>query len=292
MKYSYSKLAKARFYLAYFGHKLMVPFDVRQPRLRFAMYEAMYTTCKFLDYFSQLAYPFHDEVIVTRFGKFAIQRGTSDAAGVSPAYERSDVNYLLALTDRLLSRGRRVLFLDIGADIGMFSTTLLNRFPSPELQVAAFEPMPRSFALLQRNLAMNGHEEGRRLKLFQCAVGQRDNERVQIYFDPTAPGSSGLAHDNSANRQVEVEAHSLDKLVLDQVEACDDVIMKIDVEGMEIAVLQGAERILASGRGVYLMIEDFVDPAILAYLESSPSMQFLAKRTDYNSWWTTLPATK
>lgn len=290
MKYSYSKLAKIRFYMAYLGHKLMVPLEVRQPRLHFAVYEAMYTTCKFLDYYSQLAYPFHEEVIVTRFGKFAIQRGTSDAAGISPAYERSDVNYLLALTGRLLARGRRVLFLDIGADIGMFSTTMLNRFPSPALRVAAFEPMPRSFSLLRRNLDMNGHKEGGRVKIFNCAVGQQVDERVQIYFDPTAPGSSGAAHSNATNKQIEVEGQTLDKLVFDQMETCDDVIMKIDVEGMEIAVLKGAERILASGRGVYLMIEDFVEPAILAYLESSP-LRFLAKRTDYNSWWTTVPET-
>jgi len=290
MKYSYSTLDKARFYMAYMGHKLMVPLEVRQPRLRFALYEAMYTACKFLDYQSQLAYPFHDEVIVTRFGKFAIQRGTSDAAGVSPAYERSDVNYLHALTGRLLAQGRKVLFLDIGADIGTFSTTLLNRFQQPGLQVAAFEPMPRSFALLRRNLGMNGHEEGPRLKLFNCAVGEKVDEKVQVYFDPTAPGSSGLAHGSAANTQIEVEAQPLDKLVLNQAESCDDVIMKIDVEGMEIAVLNGARQILSSGRGVYLMIEDFVDASIINHMESLPSLRFLTKRTDYNSWWTTTKA--
>jgi len=281
----YSFFTKAKFYLGYFFYKLMVPFEVKQPRLRFFVYEVMYSTCKFLDYFSQLAYPFHDEMVVTRFGKFAIQRGTSDAAGVSPAYERSDVNHLHKLVERLLARGRRVFFLDIGADIGAYSTALLNRFSSPLLQVMAFEPTSRNFGMLRRNLALNGHEEGKRLRLLNCAVGNLEDDRIRLHFDPLAPGSSGLAHESSTTSSVEVESHSLDKMVIPFLDECDEIIMKIDVEGMEIPVLQGASKLLASGRGIHIVIEDFVDTAIVEYLQGSTKLKFVAKRTAYNSWW-------
>ena len=281
----YSLLTKARFYLAYFFHKLMVPLEVQRPRLRLSAYEAMYTACKFLDYESQLGYPFRDETIETRFGKFAIQKGTSDAAGVSPAYERSDVNYLHKLIGGQLAKGRRVMFLDVGADIGVYSATLLNTFPNSELKVMAFEPTARSFALLCRNLTLNGHKEGDRLKIFNCALGSKANGRAQLHFDALAPGSSRIVFEPAAENAVEIEVQSLDQLVSPALDSCDDIFMKIDVEGMEIPVLQGAQQIMASGRGLYLMVEDFVDGSILEYIHSSTKLKFLAKRTAYNSWW-------
>jgi hypothetical protein len=46
----------------------------------------------------------------------------------------------------------------------------------------------------------------------------------------------------------------------------------------------GAEKVIASGKDVYVMLEDFIDPGIISFMEQH-QWSFLAKRTSYNSWW-------
>jgi hypothetical protein len=48
-------------------------------------------------------------------------------------------------------------------------------------------------------------------------------------------------------------------------DSCDTLIFKIDIEGVEEEVLGGTERILNSGKDIHLLIEDFVNPAIISF---------------------------
>lgn len=282
--YRYTRWHKLRFLLSYFWYKLQLPCEVKSPRLRFCLYEAMYTLCKFFEYQACLAYPFHDSRIQTRFGLFTFQRGTADAASISPAYERGDINYLLKLIRQSVTQQRRVLFLDVGADIGMFTVTVLNASP-PQVAVAAFEPISRSFALIQENLQINGHTNSERVRLFPVAVGDVAGGKVHLHFDATVPGSSGLIRSPSSHQTVEIETQTLDALVLDWARDFDDVIIKIDVEGMEVNVLRGANQLLARGGKTYILVEDFLERKVIDYLAGQPNIRFLTKFTDYNSWW-------
>ena len=69
----------------------------------------------------------------------------------------------------------------------------------------------------------------------------------------------------------------------------DAIVFKIDVEGVEEDVLEGARNVLSSGQEVYLMVEDFVNPQIVSYLEGLGA-GFIRKLTPYNSWWKLPPS--
>jgi FkbM family methyltransferase len=273
------------FYCNYFVSKVFcIWVEVKRPKVKMFLYEMLYSSAKFFDYSALLPSPFGTDTVTTKFGTFRIRPRTVDMSNCSPAFERRDVDYLLKLMDGLNRRGERMLFFDIGADIGTYTITVGNRFRDyDDLHIMAFEPAPSSFALLKQNVALNflgGKVDARNIALFS-----EDNIELDYHFNQSAPGSSGLRM-SSENRMTheKVRARTLDAVSPDDADTCDVLILKMDVEGVEREVLIGAQKMLNSGKNCYLLVEDFVNPEIIRYLEDIDA-RFICKLTPYNSWW-------
>lgn len=284
--YRYSLIQRIAFYISYFFYKLILPFEVKRPRLKMLWYELLYTLHKFIRYDSSYPFPYPEDQIWTRFGKFKVRRKTSDAANVSPAFERRDVNYLLRLAGSLSAKGKKAVFLDVGGDIGTYSILMGNRFSG--LDIYCFEPISQSIELIRENIALNSLVD--RVRLMPYALGKTEGQEVEIALNVWAPGSSTAAIDEKMAGDAEAYAiekfkiRTLDKNILPLLQEHDAVIIKIDVEGMEQSVLEGGQQLLKSGKLIYIMVEDFIDRSVVAYLESQGA-RFLGKFTDYNSWW-------
>lgn len=80
------------------------------------------------------------------------------------------------------------IFLDVGANIGLFSLHLLDLCPAA--QVYAYEPMPEAFAALERNLAGKG-------QAFAMGLGATPGEIEFEYF----PGITALSSSHGAVRE-------------------------------------------------------------------------------------------
>jgi FkbM family methyltransferase len=127
------------------------------------------------------------------------------------------------------------LFLDIGANAGMFSlfaSSLLTRGG----RILSVEPQPDIFARLEFNLlkANDFKREGITASLVQTALGAANGEA-----DLSIPDEHGQAslHAASGGRTVRVPLQTLtDLLAREDVTTVD--VMKIDVEGYEDGVLQ------------------------------------------------------
>lgn len=137
---------------------------------------------------------------------------------------------------RHLGRGR-VLW-DVGANIGFFS--LLGARLGAE--VVAFEPVPENVARLRGNIASNGFDEV--ITVRDVAVAAATTVASLLVVEDAS--WSHLAdrgwHPRTAG-EIDVRVVALDDLAL----PAPDVI-KIDVEGSEVAVLQGARRLLTERR--------------------------------------------
>jgi FkbM family methyltransferase len=248
------------------------------------LYEMLYSSAKFLDYSAMLPSPFGTDAVVTKFGTFSIRPHTVDMSNCSPAFERRDVDYLLKLVDRLRRRGKKMIFFDIGADIGTYTITVGNRFRDYDnLHIMAFEPSHASYALLKQNVALNGL--GGKVDARNFALFSEDNRELDYHFNQNAPGSSGLriTPGNGITRE-KVLARTLDAMYPSDTDASDVLILKMDVEGIEREVLIGARKMLHSGKDCYLLVEDFINPEIIRYLEDIGA-RFVCKLTPYNSWW-------
>jgi FkbM family methyltransferase len=126
------------------------------------------------------------------------------------------------------------LCLDVGANVGYWSRFLLERV-GPLGSVHAFEPDPLSVVVLRRNLTDS------RAHVVDSAVGAKPGTTI-LYSDPTQSGLNSTLPFH-ADRQYSIPMISIDEYVsrhkIDRV-----AFIKIDVQGGELAVLEGAERTL------------------------------------------------
>ena len=156
--------------------------------------------------------------------------------------------------------------IDVGANIGYFTLLMANRV-GPRGKVIAFEPLAENFRILQENIRLNGH---RNVVAENCAL-MSSSERVELRS--ATPGAitwvaSVRVKQDSAVESESVEAISLDEYVQKKGIAKVD-FLKIDVEGAEESVLEGATNVLSTDRPVLLIelheLDRFKDkhPAIL-----------------------------
>jgi FkbM family methyltransferase len=132
-------------------------------------------------------------------------------------------------------------FIDIGANVGFFS--LLISKTCQNVRVFAFEPNPKNFNILQENVRANQFQS---FCCQDCAISSR-NGMAKLYLNDSDMSASLVStfqrEVNSRADWVEVRTVTLDSVFLaNQIQ--DPVVVKIDVEGHEEALLQGAHECL------------------------------------------------
>jgi FkbM family methyltransferase len=200
-------------------------------------------------------------------------------------YERDELALLMQSIQPLLSPGGTCL--DIGANVGNHALFFAEHFD----EVLAFEPHPRSFALLQINASLRHN-----VHCFAFALSNADAQATlnvpadnlgMASLHANAPGNStgnapGNAPGNAQDQAVACELRRLDGLV--ELRRQRVSLMKIDVEGHELAVLQGARDLLLRDRPIVV----FEQLASEITQGSSAAMDFL-RHCGYTRWWTTQP---
>jgi len=178
--------------------------------------------------------------------------------------------YFDDLPGKLITRmgsSRDVLFIDVGANIGLISIPIaLKGYPT-----IAIEPLPHHIIRFRENLRLN---PAAKLLLLESSVGSQSDEGVfrnLTIFSP--PGNSGASSSDpnwnpsvGPSQSYVVPLSTVDELCAEilEKESFTDVLIKIDVEGMELEVMRGCKKI----------IEDF-RPVIL--FEWKPNTQILQK---------------
>ena len=131
---------------------------------------------------------------------------------------------------------------DVGAYTGYYS--LLAAAANPDGRVFAFEPTPRSYQSMLRNIALN---EARNVTPLRRALTDADREAMLYLPDGAGemPTSASLLEGfRSSGTALSVEGVSLDSWTRQQ-ELCRIDLVKLDVEGTEHLVLYGAKETLS-----------------------------------------------
>lgn len=143
----------------------------------------------------------------------------------------------LSLLDRLL-KGEG-MFIDCGANLGLYSLYAANKL-GWEGSVCSFEPNPEVFSRLRENIRLNGFEKF--IEAHEVALSDKEGTaELQIpSYTHTVASLSPLGEEDPGAKTLVVPLDTLDSLVDGrQVEG-----MKIDAEGHELPILQGAENTL------------------------------------------------
>lgn len=170
-------------------------------------------------------------------------------------YEAAQRQRLFALANELGCQ----TFLDVGANFGLYSVHAAQseRFAA----IHAFEPDPRNLVRLRTNLLLN--EALGTVFVHEYAVSDKDGH---VTFAPGGEGFSGQSRvvSEKLSNSSKIEAHRLDSMPWQGSGFC----LKVDVEGHEMAVLEGSRGLLEGQKWV-IQVEclDKGGDAVVAFLK-------------------------
>jgi FkbM family methyltransferase len=202
------------------------------------------------------------------------------------AFERSTVITL----ERLVKPGDVVF--DIGANIGAHTLGLARSVGSTG-RVFAFEPSDFAFDKLKRNLALNPELQGRTFPSQVLLAATPAGDAPKEIFASWPLEKDASVHPKHRGRLVTAQnatVDTLDRFV--EREGVDQLnVIKIDVDGHELPVLQGGLAVLTRFRPVLVME---MSPYVHAEEHNSfPALIALLRDAGYSiahaSTWTALP---
>ncbi|MBC7803167.1 MAG: FkbM family methyltransferase [Candidatus Parcubacteria bacterium] len=179
----------------------------------------------------------------------------------------------LAFVGRFLRPG--MVAVDAGANEGWYSAFMAERVGAGGL-VLAVEPSARERARLERNMLINGFTN---VRVVSEGLAADAGHAVLHVADPEHNGQNTLGsfvyEGVKKALDVEIRLRRLDDLAGQSGRQID--LIKMDVEGAELAVLRGAERILRDSRPVILF--ELLDAALRAQNASACEvLEFLSRR--------------
>jgi FkbM family methyltransferase len=186
--------------------------------------------------------PASDRIVTSKMGTFWCRGNTNDFQYVNYAYEKQVKNYIFD------NRKNYDYFIDIGACMGEYCIWLAKcGMPS-----IAFEPVPDNFKALSKNVELNRLQH--MVTVLPVGLGSKAEK---VYFDikPVLTSASGIDR-NYSGTETNVQIERFDDL-LSQLPCTTEhrVMMKLDVEGMEVEVLQGAADFIRKAKGIALVME-------------------------------------
>jgi FkbM family methyltransferase len=137
---------------------------------------------------------------------------------------------------------------DVGANVGWF-TVLAAQLVGESGHVYAFEPVPENFAILEKNVRVNGF---RNVTLVKKAVSN-ENGTLEFFIQENNPGGHSVWQKSTAKSAIDVEAVSLDSYFAGRLDQIDFV--KLDTQGAEGAILNGMTGVIDANDDLVMSIE-------------------------------------
>jgi FkbM family methyltransferase len=146
--------------------------------------------------------------------------------------------------------------LDIGANIGYMTGLLAARVQAGG-KVSSFEPHPIIFGRFQANIKKLANDKYAPIQAHQIAAGATDGTTNLVEpegFDGNEGNAKLTNNPISSKKAYQIKISRLDSLFFKEERFG---VVKVDVEGWELSVFQGAEQLLAKHRIRDIVFEDF-----------------------------------
>jgi len=159
---------------------------------------------------------------------------------------------------QILKPGAMVL--DVGAHIGTH-TLAFAKAVGPKGHVIAFEPQRWPYAYLSANVVLNSLAN---VTTMRAAVGDEAGTIHVPILDPNTPQNYGALDLNPLDKH----GDDVDIITIDGLELPGCNLIKIDVEGMEFNVLDGAADTVERYHPVLFVEHKKPDPGVIAWIKN------------------------
>lgn len=178
---------------------------------------------------------------ITHRCKMLVQRGMTGVTGCiyNGLLEFEDMIFMLHFlreTD---------LFVDVGANVGVYTILASTEIGS---KVITIEPISKTYNLLNLNILLNNVQKN--VTSLNIGVGEKKDK---LYFSSTQDTVNHVLTDYEINSITSeyVFVEKLDDILEDRI----PILIKIDVEGFETNVINGADKILSNFNLKAIIIE-------------------------------------
>lgn len=227
---------------------------------------------------NKIAIQFPEKFAMLERENFRLEVNLNDHVGYWTYIRKTPFEQSVYFLARSLDLGEKDAILDIGANIGLASVPICAE---TGCELIAVEASKLNASLLLRNAAMNDV----RIQLHAVALTSPEDAGgyIPFFINNGNLGANSLfaqwAPSLSPSRPERVPARTLDDLNLDDATLKRIRIVKIDVEGAELQLLNGAREFLRRNRAPILM--EYRLDAVEKYLGSDLSELITLMRNDY-----------
>jgi FkbM family methyltransferase len=153
----------------------------------------------------------------------------------------------------------KFIFWDIGANIGLYSIYTAINFPKS--RIICFEPSTSNLNILSRNISLNNYDK--KINIFQIGLTNINNKFFTMKETTLEEGgalSSFGQNYNFEGKKINIKnkykifGTTIDNLIFNKILAIPDYI-KIDVDGTEHIILDGAKKTLKMNKIKSILVE-------------------------------------
>lgn len=191
-----------------------------------------------------------------------------DFLGENPFYNRQAFRVELELCAAWLREETDPLVFDVGANVGFWATHLVQMIDSSQTRVFAFEPVAETVAKLVSSIGKLGLEAQ---VLVVAAAVANHSRPVRLSYSSQRSLFAQVENEGPNRRAGDRTVYSA-SVTLDAFSETFGLLpflIKVDIEGSEIAALRGAMNLLARDERPCLMFE--YNPGTLSEMKDAPS---------------------
>lgn len=181
------------------------------------------------------------------YNNFKVKAGVKTALELNVVFDNYNEVTVLELIKVYALKGYD--FIDVGANIGLHTLTAATF--NKDIEIYSFEPEPYNFQQLVENIVLNKYFN---VRPFKMGLGNlSSNETLNINEGWNKGKHSLKINFEGSHKKIKIPLTTLDSFK-ENIE-CKNLIIKIDVEGYEKEVIEGAKTVFYQTENVILIIE-------------------------------------
>lgn len=185
------------------------------------------------------------------YNGFKVNAGITTALESSVVFNSYNEITVLKIIEIFASKGYS--FIDIGANIGLHSLTAARS--NSQIEIYSFEPEIENYQNFIKNIALN---EYLNIRPFKMGLGNfTGNFSLNINENWNKGKHSIKVSFGEINKKINIPLTKLD--CFEENIKCEFLLIKIDVEGFEKEVIEGAKHIVANTKNIIIIIELLIE---------------------------------